>query len=91
LFSEIFNDFFYFRDREVIIVSEVFDQLNLIHVVFIIFGGVHTGFARFAQKSLTDVKMDGLLGNAGPLDQLANLHNDLGWDGAASEHNPILA
>jgi hypothetical protein len=31
--------------------------------------------------------MNGLFGNAGPLDQLADLHDYLGWDGETRNRN----
>jgi hypothetical protein len=51
----------------------------LFNVFFTIIRCIGARFAGFAQKALADVKMNGFFGNAGSLDQLANLHVYLGW------------
>jgi hypothetical protein len=53
---------------------ELFDNPNLLHIPFVVFGNVPACFSGLTQYPFPQVIMDGLLGDPGAFNQFADLH-----------------
>ena len=78
MFFIFFYNLLNFGNRQIIIVAQVFDKLDLINIAFAVFSGIDSGFAGLAQQAFADIKVNGFFGDAGFFDEFADFHRSPG-------------
>jgi hypothetical protein len=61
------------RKREEVAILKFFDEANAFYIAVVIFRSVPSPFEGLGKESFPDVKMNGLLGYAGMLNQVSDL------------------
>jgi hypothetical protein len=77
VFEDIFND----RQGKKVTVLELFDHTDALYIAIIIIGNVSSPLAGLGQEALTDVVVNGFLGNLGALNQLADFQEKTPGEG----------